>query len=61
MRIALDVMGGDHAPHEIVVGAIKWSQSSDTELVLVGREDIIARELQDCSYDPHKITIVHAS
>lgn len=61
MRIALDVMGGDHAPQEIVAGALQWSQSSDTTLLLVGREDSIARELQDCSYDPKKISIVHAS
>ena len=25
MRIALDVMGGDHAPHEIVHGAVEAS------------------------------------
>ncbi len=61
MRIALDVMGGDHAPHEIVAGALQWSQSSDTTLLLVGKEDSIARELQDCSYDHNKICIVHAS
>jgi glycerol-3-phosphate acyltransferase PlsX len=61
MRIALDVMGGDHAPQEIIAGALQWSQSSDTKLLLVGREDSIARELQDCSYDPNKISVVHAS
>lgn len=61
MRIALDVMGGDHAPQEIVAGAVQWSQTSDTAIILVGREDSIAKELQDCSYDHNKISIVHAS
>ncbi|MDD4802052.1 MAG: phosphate acyltransferase PlsX [Syntrophomonas sp.] len=61
MRIALDVMGGDHAPHEIIAGALKWSQTSDTKLILVGREDSIAKELQDKTYDNKKISIVPAS
>jgi glycerol-3-phosphate acyltransferase PlsX len=61
MRIALDVMGGDHAPQEIVAGAVQWSQSSDTTLLLVGREDSVERELQDCSYDHKKIIVVNAS
>jgi len=61
MRIALDVMGGDYAPQEIVAGALEWSQGSATELILVGKEDRIAVELEPASYDPGKISIVHAS
>ncbi len=61
MRIALDVMGGDNAPQELVAGAVKWSQSSETAIILVGQEDIVARELQGYSFDHHKISIVHAS
>jgi len=61
MKIALDVMGGDYAPHEIVAGALLWAESSNTELLLVGQEASIVKELQDVSYDRNKISIVHAS
>jgi glycerol-3-phosphate acyltransferase PlsX len=61
MKIALDVMGGDYAPREIVAGAVQWSKSSDTAVILVGREESIAKELQEFSYDHNKISIAHAS
>ena len=61
MRIALDVMGGDHAPEELVAGAILWSETSNTELLLVGQEEKIMRELQKQSYDHSKISIVNAT
>ena len=49
MKIALDVMGGDYAPQEIVAGALLWAASSSTQLILVGQEDSINRELQSLS------------
>lgn len=61
MKIALDVMGGDHAPHEIVSGALLFSETSPTEVLLVGQEDVINRELAGHDYDPTKIKIVNAS
>ncbi len=45
MNIALDVMGGDHAPHEIVAGAILAARQFDVTISLVGRPDVIEREL----------------
>ena len=37
MRIAIDAMGGDHAPHEIVAGALQAAKEwTDVELILVG-------------------------
>ncbi len=36
MRIAVDAMGGDHAPREIVRGAIDYATSSADEVILVG-------------------------
>ncbi|MDE0464549.1 MAG: phosphate acyltransferase PlsX [Caldilineaceae bacterium] len=45
MNIALDVMGGDNAPHEIVSGAILAARQYDVTVSLVGRPDIIEREL----------------
>jgi glycerol-3-phosphate acyltransferase PlsX len=39
VRIAVDAMGGDHAPEEIVVGAVDWARlNAGTELLLVGAE-----------------------
>ena len=45
-RIALDAMGGDHAPREVVLGAIKAAETlSDLEIVLVGDQKQIETEL----------------
>ena len=45
MNIALDVMGGDNAPREIVAGAILAARQYDVTVSLVGRPDVIEREL----------------
>src|SRR5581483_3282306 len=37
-RIAVDAMGGDHAPEEVVAGALAAAEESDAEIVLVGDE-----------------------
>ncbi|MGF1520791.1 MAG: phosphate acyltransferase PlsX [Leptolyngbyaceae cyanobacterium] len=41
-RIAIDAMGGDHAPAEIVAGAIRAKAELDAEILLVGDPDQIA-------------------
>jgi len=41
MIIAVDAMGGDHAPAEIVKGAARASKLHDVDIILVGREDAI--------------------
>jgi len=46
VRIAIDAMGGDHAPDEIVRGALLYRASGGrAELVLVGREADVRRAL----------------
>ncbi len=61
MRIALDAMGGDYAPREIVKGAIEAVQKCDCEIVLVGDEEIIKQELQRAgASDEFPIFIKHA-
>ncbi len=45
MRIALDAMGGDHAPAETVRGAVEAAREYGVEVVLVGRPDAIQAEL----------------
>ncbi|MBI2980624.1 MAG: phosphate acyltransferase PlsX [Chloroflexi bacterium] len=41
MTIAVDAMGGEYAPYEIVKGAIKAAQEFNTEIILVGKRDVL--------------------
>jgi glycerol-3-phosphate acyltransferase PlsX len=62
VKIAVDAMGGDHAPSEIVRGAVlAASNDYDIEVILVGREDQIENELAVCSCGKERITIVNTS
>ncbi len=45
-RIALDAMGGDHAPDEIVKGALLAAAEYSVDIVLVGREEVLAEKLK---------------
>ena len=46
MRIAVDAMGGDHAPDEIVRGALLYrAEGGVADLVLVGREEVVRASL----------------
>jgi phosphate acyltransferase len=45
MRIAVDAMGGDHAPREIVRGAIDYATTSTDEVILVGDVPRLEREV----------------
>jgi phosphate acyltransferase len=45
-RIALDAMGGDHAPDEIVAGAIRAQAELDVEILLVGDPHAIESSLK---------------
>ena len=62
MKIAVDAMGGDFAPEQIVFGAIRAAKKYDCEIVLVGDEQRIKEVLQrDKSGANLKISIHHAS
>ncbi|MBM4139919.1 MAG: phosphate acyltransferase PlsX [Nitrospira sp.] len=62
MRIALDAMGGDYAPAVNVEGAIETvSDFEDIDIILVGEEPLIKRELDTKKYPHHRIAIKHAS
>jgi phosphate acyltransferase len=62
LTIALDAMGGDHAPKIEVEGAVRASRDLGVRVILVGQQDVVGREL-----DQHEaarqlpIEIVHAS
>lgn len=45
LTIALDAMGGDHAPQAEVEGAILAAKARHARVVLVGKEDIVRAEL----------------
>lgn len=59
-RIALDAMGGDHAPFEIVLGAIRAAEELDTEIFLVGDPDRIESVLQQHPHNSNLLKIVAA-
>ena len=62
ITIAVDAMGGDHAPVPEVSGALLAARSQDVNIVLVGREDQIRHELaKHHDWQKLPIRIVHAS
>jgi glycerol-3-phosphate acyltransferase PlsX len=61
MNIALDVMGGDHAPHEIVAGAVAAAQAYGATISLVGQPDVVHRELAKHATSGLNLPVVPAS
>ena len=62
LTIALDAMGGDHAPKSEVEGAVLAARSYGVKVILVGQQDVVRRELDQV--EGHRelpIEIVHAS
>ncbi len=60
MKIIVDAMGGDHAPLEIVKGALRAKNELGVELLLVGREEAIREILAQENADQTGIEIVDA-
>lgn len=61
MKIAVDAMGGDNAPSEIIKGCVEAIESLPIQLLLVGQSDKIKHELKNYKFDKNKIEIVQAS
>ncbi len=63
MRIAVDVMGGDHGPAVVIEGAKMALRANDkiTELYLVGRQDEIQKALAKVGLHDSRVKLVHAS
>lgn len=60
MRIAVDALGGDNAPDEVVAGAISAAGSlPEDQIILVGDEESIARSVG--KELPHNVTVREAS
>ncbi|MFH1002939.1 MAG: phosphate acyltransferase PlsX [Chloroflexota bacterium] len=59
MRIAVDAMGGDYAPAEIVKGAVSGAREHVVGIILVGPEDRIKAELARCDTTGVDVQVVH--
>ena len=59
---ALDAMGGDNAPQEIVKGAVNAiKQRKDIKVLLVGKEEILKDTLKAYEYPKEQLEIVNAT
>ena len=47
MKIILDAMGGDNAPEATIKGAVKAIKEIDSEIILVGNEDVISKKIKE--------------
>ena len=62
MKIAVDAMGGDYAPLEIVFGSVRAAKKYHCEIVLVGDEAKIREVLsKEPGWEKLGISIHHAS
>ena len=61
MKIAVDAMGGDFAPKEIVLGAVDACREFGAEIILVGNEIAIKKELGEQSVSDLKLEVYHTS
>jgi glycerol-3-phosphate acyltransferase PlsX len=59
MKIAVDAMGGDFAPEEIIKGSVAGAREHNVGIVLVGPQDIIEAELTKCDTSSLNIEIAH--
>lgn len=62
LTIAVDAMGSDHYPKSEVCGAISAAKTLGVKVILVGKEDVIRKELsQHAGWDRERIQVHHAS
>ena len=60
--IALDAMGGDNAPGEMVKGAVDaFGREQDIKVYLLGKEDVVQAELQKYTYDKERLEVVNTT
>ncbi len=61
IKVAVDAMGGDNAPAEIVKGAIEAvTLRQDIKVFLVGQQEVVKEELAKNSYTGSQIEVIHA-
>ena len=58
IKVAVDAMGGDNAPHEIVKGAVDAvNMRKDIQVCLIGRSEAVERELKQYTYPKEQIIL----
>ena len=60
MKIAVDALGGDRAPRDVVRGAVLAAREYDLRIVLVGVEAKVREELASAGGSDDRIELVHA-
>ncbi len=60
MPIVLDAMGSDNYPDPEIQAAVQASQMLHEEIILVGKEALIAGKLAGCDTGHHPVRIVDA-
>lgn len=61
VKVAVDAMGGDNAPGEIIHGAVDAVNTNENiKILLVGKEDVIKKELSNYNFNKNQIEVVHA-
>ncbi|MCR4598504.1 MAG: phosphate acyltransferase PlsX [Acetatifactor sp.] len=62
VNVAVDAMGGDNAPAEIVKGAVDaTNEDKRIKVFLVGKEAEVNAELSKLTYDPAQVEVVNAT
>ncbi len=61
MNIMIDGMGGDHAPEEIVKGAVQAAKEISGTVSIIGREERINECLQALNWNGDNIEVVNAT
>src|SRR5947208_667767 len=59
--IAVDAMGGDHAPRAEVEGSIAAARELGVHVILVGREEIVRKEMSRHKHDGLPVDVVNAT
>lgn len=60
MKIIVDAMSGDNAPHEIIRGALRAKDAQGVQIVLVGEEAVIRDSLRQSGRSEEDVEICHA-
>ncbi len=61
MKLIVDGMGGDNAPIEIVKGCVEAVKEYKINIIIVGKEELIKKELEKYDYPTEKIDILAAN
>ncbi len=62
IKVAVDAMGGDYAPSQMVAGAVEAVKTQPgIQVLLVGREEVITSELSKHTYEKERIQVVNAT